>query len=71
LTDAAQRQTVRVELVEGLTPEAIGGTMEGWVEISTDIPASTTLKVPVLVAPTRAGTNRQFRRRHNVESSGF
>jgi hypothetical protein len=59
-SEPAQRQTVRVELAEGLGPEAIGGTIEGWIEISTDDPIRPELAVPVIVAPNRNATRRPF-----------
>ena len=59
-SEAARRQTVRVELAEGLGPEAINGTIEGWIEISTDDPIRSKLEVPVVVASTREGTRRPF-----------
>ncbi len=58
--EAAKRQTVRVELVEGLGPEAINNTIEGWIEISTDDPIRSKIEVPVLVASSREGTRRGF-----------
>jgi hypothetical protein len=62
-TEGAGQQTVRVKLVEGLTPEILGKTIEGWIEISTDIQTGVKLELPVLVAPTRAGTRRPFHHR--------
>lgn len=56
----AKRQTVRVELAEGLGPEAISSTIEGWIEISTDDPIRSKLEVPVLVASSREGSRRPF-----------
>jgi hypothetical protein len=54
------RQLVRVELAEGLRPESIGGTLEGWIGVSTDVPGHAVLEVPVLVASSREGTLRAF-----------
>jgi hypothetical protein len=62
-TEAAPLQTIRVKLVEGLTPDAIGVALQGWIEITTEPAARAELEVPVLVAPTREGTRRQFRHR--------
>jgi len=58
--EPAGRQTVRVELAEGLGAEAISGTIEGWIEISTDDPIRPKLEVPVVVASSREGTRRAF-----------
>ena len=58
--EAAKRQTVRVELAEGLGPEAINNTIEGWIEISTDDSIRSKIEVPVLVASSREGTRRGF-----------
>jgi hypothetical protein len=54
------RQTLRVKLKQGLVPESIPGTLQGWITISTDVPEAAELQVPVLVAPTRAGVRRPF-----------
>ena len=59
-SEAAQRQTVRVELAHDLGPEAISGTIEGWIEISTDDAVRPELAVPVIVAPSRDATRRPF-----------
>ena len=59
-SEPAKRQTVRVELAEGLGPEAINSTIEGWIEISTDNPIRSKLEVPVLVASSREGSRRPF-----------
>jgi hypothetical protein len=59
-SEAAKRQTVRVELAEGLGPEAISSTIEGWIEISTDDPIRSKIEVPVVVASSREGTRRGF-----------
>ena len=61
--EAARQQAVRVKLVEGLTPEALGKTIEGWIEFSTDVQPGMKLELPVLIAPTRAGTRRPFHQR--------
>ena len=61
--EAAGHHAVRVSLVEDLTPEALGKTVEGWIEIGTDLEAGVTLEMPVLIAPTRAGTRRPFHQR--------
>jgi hypothetical protein len=61
-SEPAGRQTVRVELAEGLGPEAINGTIDGWIVISTDDPIRSKLEVPVVVASTREGTRRPFPR---------
>ena len=58
--DTARRQTIRVKLQQGLSPGSIAGTVQGWITINTDVPESAELKVPVLVAPTRAGVRRPF-----------
>jgi hypothetical protein len=58
--DAARRHTLRVKLQPELTPESIAGTVQAWITIDTDVPESPVLKVPVLVAPTRAGVRRPF-----------
>ena len=58
--EPAKRQTVRVELAEGLGPEAISSTIEGWIEIKTDDPIRSKIEVPVLVASSREGTRRGF-----------
>lgn len=65
-SEPGQRQTVRVELVEGLGPEAIKATIEGWIEINTDDPVRSTLVVPVVVASNRDGTRRPFQTRRTV-----
>jgi hypothetical protein len=65
------RQLLRVELNEGLRPESISATVEGWIEVTTDIPGYSVLDVPVLVASSRAGTRRGFppaRPKQRVES---
>jgi len=36
--EAAAKHAVRVKVVEGLTPEILGSTIEAWIEITTDIP---------------------------------
>ena len=64
--EPAGRQTVRVELAEGLGPEAISGTIEGWIEISTDDPIRAKLEVPVVVASSRERTRRPFQTRRTV-----
>jgi hypothetical protein len=61
--EAARQQAVRVKLVEGLTPEALGKTIEGWIEITTDLQPGVKLELPVLIGPTRAGTRRPFHQR--------
>jgi hypothetical protein len=61
--ETAGQQALRVKVVEGLTPEALGKTIEGWVEITTDVQPDVKLELPVLVAPTRAGTRRDFHKR--------
>jgi hypothetical protein len=58
--ETGRRQTVRVKLKQGLTPESIAGTVQAWITISTDVPELAELKVPVLVAPTKAGVRRPF-----------
>jgi hypothetical protein len=65
-SEPAQRQLVRVELAEGLGPEAIASTIEGWIEISTDDPVRAKLEVPVVVASNRDGTQRPFQTRRTV-----
>lgn len=59
-TEPGQRQVVRVELAEGLHPEAINGTIEGWIEITTDVSDHSILDVPVLVGSSREATRRGF-----------
>ena len=59
-SEAAKRQTVRVELAQGLGPEAISSTIEGWIEITTDHPIRSKIEVPVLVASSREATRRGF-----------
>jgi hypothetical protein len=59
-SEAAKRQTVRVELAEGLGPEAISSTIEGWIEITTDHPIRSKIEVPVLVASSREAARRPF-----------
>jgi hypothetical protein len=54
------RQLLRVELTEGVGPDTIGGTIQGWIEIATDVPGHSTLAVPVLAASSREGTLRGF-----------
>ena len=54
------RQLLRVELIEGVGPDTINGTIRGWIEMTTDIPGYSSLAVPVLVAATREGTLRGF-----------
>jgi hypothetical protein len=61
--EAASQQAVRVKVVEGLTPEALGSTVEAWLEITTDVQPEVKLELPVLIAPTRAGTRRDFHQR--------
>jgi hypothetical protein len=68
-SEPAQRQTVRVELAEGLGPEEIAGTIEGWIEISTDDPVRPELAVPVIVAPNRSATRRPFHTLRRVGES--
>jgi hypothetical protein len=65
-SEPAQRQTVRVELTKDLGPEAIRGTIEGWIEISTDDPIRPKVEVPVVVASNREGTRRPFQTRRTV-----
>ncbi|MCW8985051.1 MAG: hypothetical protein OQK55_06885 [Thermoanaerobaculales bacterium] len=64
--EPAQRHSVRVELVEGLAPEAISSTIEGWIEISTDDPVRSKIEVPVVIASNRGGTRRPFQTRRTV-----
>ncbi|MDH3814239.1 MAG: hypothetical protein OEV48_07105 [Acidobacteriota bacterium] len=64
--EAAKRQTIRVELAEGLGPEAISSTIEGWIEIRTDDPIRSKLNVPVIVASSREKTRRPFKTRRTV-----
>jgi hypothetical protein len=59
-SEAAKRQTVRVELVEGLAPEDVSSTIEGWIEITTDDPIRSKVDVPVLVASSRESSRRPF-----------
>jgi hypothetical protein len=54
------RQLLRVELNEGVGPDTINGTIQGWIEMTTDIPGYSSLAVPVLVASSREGTLRGF-----------
>jgi hypothetical protein len=61
--EAAGQQALRVKVTDGLTPEALGKTIEGWVEITTNVQPDVKLELPVLVAPTRAGTRRDFHQR--------
>jgi hypothetical protein len=65
-SEPARQQMVRVSLAEGLGPEAINGTIEGWIEISTDDPVRSKLVVPVIVASNREGTKRPFQTRRTV-----
>jgi hypothetical protein len=51
---------LRVELNEGVGPDTINGTIQGWIEMTTDIPGYSSLAVPVLVASSREGTLRGF-----------
>jgi len=62
-TGAAGQQALRVKLAEGLTPEALGETIEAWLEIGTDVQPGVKIELPVLIAPTRAGTRREFHHR--------
>jgi hypothetical protein len=55
-----------VELAEGLGPEDIGRTIEGWIKISTDDPVRAKLEVPVVVASNRGATRRPFQTRRTV-----
>jgi hypothetical protein len=66
-SEAAAQQAVSVRLTEGLTPEALGKTIEAWIEIGTDLQPGVKLELPVLIAPTRAGTRRPFHQRSNVQ----
>ena len=52
---------VRVEIAEGVGPEMIAGSVEGWIEITTDVPGRPTHRLPVLVASSREDTRRGFR----------
>jgi hypothetical protein len=65
-SEPAQRQTVRVELAEGLGPEAINGSIDGWIEITTDDPIRSKLEVPVIVASNREATRRPFQTHQTV-----
>jgi hypothetical protein len=58
--EAAQRHSIRVELAEGLGPDAVGATVEGWLEITTDDPIRATLEVPVIVAVNHGESRRPF-----------
>jgi len=59
-TDPGQRQVVRVGLAEDVHPDAINGTIEGWIEIKTDVSNLPILDVPVLVGSSREATRRGF-----------
>jgi hypothetical protein len=65
-SEPAGRQTVRVELIEGLGPEAIEATVDGWIKIRTDDPVRSVVEVPVVVASNREGTRRPFQTRRTV-----
>ena len=52
-TAAATRQLIRVHLLEGVTYDTPGSTVEGWVKIETDDPARPIIVVPVKVARRR------------------
>lgn len=59
-TEAGQRQILRVDLSEELSPGGVTGTLEGWIEITTDIPERSPYQLPVLVGDTRDATRRPF-----------
>jgi hypothetical protein len=65
---ASPRQTVRVELAEGLKAEDLKGVVRGWVEITTDADPESKIEIPVLVAPNRGGTKRKFHQRRSIVS---
>jgi len=52
-TTAATRQIMRVHLLEGVTYDTPGSTIEGWVKIETDDPARPIIEVPVKVGRRR------------------
>jgi len=68
--EPGRQQAVRVKLVEELTPEALGTTVEAWIEIVTDIQPETKIELPVLIAPTRAGTRRDFHTKSSEQGLG-
>jgi hypothetical protein len=59
-TEPGQRQMVRVELAEDVHSDSINGTIEGWIEIRTDVSNHPILDVPVLVGSSREATRRGF-----------
>ena len=59
-TEPGQRQMVRVELAEDVHSDSINGTIEGWIEIKTDVANRSTVDVPVLVGSSREATRRGF-----------
>jgi hypothetical protein len=60
---ASSRQTLRVELAEGLTAEDLPGAVRGWVDVTTDAGSDSKIEIPVLVALNRGGTKRQIHQR--------
>ena len=59
-TESGPRQMVRVELAGDVHSDSINGTIEGWIDITTDIADQTRYKVPVLVGASREATRRPF-----------
>ena len=59
-TESGPRQMVRVELADAVSSDSFKGTIEGWIEVSTDIPERSVYKVPVLVGQSREATRRPF-----------
>jgi hypothetical protein len=55
---SAARQIIRVSLIDGLEEETLSGTVEGWIEVTTDNPNRSLVEIPVIVASNRALSRR-------------
>jgi hypothetical protein len=59
-TTPAVRQAVRVNLVDDLSHDTLGATVEGWIVVRTDDPEKPMVEIPVIVSPKRSLARRPF-----------
>ncbi len=57
-TGSAARQAIRINLIDGLDADGFAGSVEGWIEVTTDNPSRPVVEIPVVVSPTRALARR-------------
>jgi hypothetical protein len=53
-TGSAARQAIQISLIDGLDAEGFAESVEGRIEVTTDIPGRPPVEIPVIVSPTRA-----------------